>query len=136
MVRKAEGLFQDSDTYRDPSEFHIEKHFRELVRYERMRAKRSGRPCLLMLLDIAGLGGAWKNRYVRQIETTLSSVTRETDVKGWWLTGSVIGILFTEITAPTSEALIQTEKTIEAKVFAGLRKEMGSAVVERIALSL
>jgi len=43
------------------------------------------------------------------------SVPREGDVKGWWRSGTEIGILFTQIDASSREAFIEAEKATKRK---------------------
>lgn len=65
---------------------------------ERKRTERSGRRFVLMLLESGALlktGG--EQQTTRTILSTLSYSTRETDIKGWYKDGCVIGIIVTEI---------------------------------------
>ncbi len=69
--------------------------FRALVQRENARSVRSGRSFLLLLFDVSqGPGG--KEDSGNELAALLGSCTRETDVKGWYLTGKLFGILFTE----------------------------------------
>lgn len=67
---------------------------------ERKRTERSRRPFGLMLLRLGNLGiSAEGQRALSQVVLALCGSTRETDVKGWYQEGSVIGIVFTELIA-------------------------------------
>ena len=78
-----------SDPDRDPyCGLCTEKQFRAMLHLEAGRSARSGKSCLLMLLGVAGLGQPEKNGVVGEVASTLLSLTRETDPKGWWRTGS------------------------------------------------
>src|ERR1700730_14235248 len=83
-----------------------ETEFISLVRLERRRAERSRKPFLLMLL-------AGKNRDERNgrecciddVASAVSSLIRETDVIGWYQSGAVIGVIFTEIDKASTEII-------------------------------
>jgi exopolysaccharide biosynthesis polyprenyl glycosylphosphotransferase len=71
--------------------------FRELLNTERKRTERSGRPFLLMLINIDGVfNGKEKDTAIEKIAGVLFSITRDTDLKGWYKQGSILGIIFTE----------------------------------------
>jgi hypothetical protein len=126
--------FSGSD--RDPHcSLCTEKQFHAMLHLEAGRSARSGKPCLLMLLGVAGLGQSEKNGVVGEVARALLSLTRETDPKGWWCTGSQIGILFTEVDAPSPAALIEAQRTIKRKIIAALCSRVGDAAAERITIS-
>jgi lipopolysaccharide/colanic/teichoic acid biosynthesis glycosyltransferase len=85
-----DGCDPDSGLYR-------EDYFQELLCRERKRTERSGKP--FMLLGIA-LGKIPDHRERRdaahQIASVLFASTRETDVKGWYQTDTIVGVLFCE----------------------------------------
>lgn len=72
--------------------------FMKMLRLERNRVERSGRRLVLLLLESRGLlkHGAQTGTTVK-IQHALARATRETDIKGWYLDGAVIGVIFTEI---------------------------------------
>jgi hypothetical protein len=125
LIKKISGCF---DVSRDPHHgLYTEKHFRALLHLEEARSARSGKASLLMLFNVASL----EDRFVHEVARIVLAVPRESDVKGWWRSGVEIGILFTEIGAPSREAFIETERTIEGKI----RKRLSSMVTDRIAIS-
>ena len=75
-----------------------ESYFHEMLALERKRSERSGKPFLVMTLGLAGPRDDENKRFfaVRAMET-LSSETRETDIKGWYRNGEVLGVIFTEM---------------------------------------
>jgi hypothetical protein len=74
-----------------------EEAFHNVIDREVARISRSGRPVLLVLIDISGYGsGERLTIMAQQITSVLASSTREIDVKGWYTDGAVMGILFTE----------------------------------------
>lgn len=80
------------------TEIFDEKSFLRTLCLERKRTERSSRRFVLMLLEAGNLlknqrGGKPLDKVLR----ALCSSTRETDAKGWYKDGSVIGVIFTEI---------------------------------------
>ncbi len=69
--------------------------FLRFLRLEQRRAERSGRPFALMLLEF-GAPEATRDTLGKLAEA-LSRTIRETDMKGWYKDGSVLGIIFTEV---------------------------------------
>ena len=112
-----------------------EKHFRAALNLEEARSARSGKPCLLMLLGIAGFEQAEKDGFVSELTRTLFSVTRETDLKGWWHTDSQIGILFTELDLLNPSSLNEAQRLIKRKILAALRARVGDVATELISIS-
>ena len=71
--------------------------FHEVLNTERKRAERSGRPFLLMLIHIDGVfDAAEEDTAIGKIAGVFFSMTRDTDIKGWYKQGSILGIIFTE----------------------------------------
>lgn len=71
-----------------------------MLRLERKRTERSQRRFVLMLLEACGLLKAnGEQDAFDKVVTVLSHSTRETDIKGWYKDGSVIGVIFTELGA-------------------------------------
>jgi hypothetical protein len=72
--------------------------FRSVLRRERMRAERSGRPLVVMFIDIAGIV-VWENGE-REIDTryvqSLKKCIRGTDCMGWYEECRVLGIIFVD----------------------------------------
>jgi lipopolysaccharide/colanic/teichoic acid biosynthesis glycosyltransferase len=79
-------------------QFYDECTFKEVLRLERKRAKRSGRPFLLMLIDLRKIvHNREEKAFFEKIISQIYLHTRETDLKGWQTHKSVIGIIFTEV---------------------------------------
>lgn len=72
-----------------------EFHFVRMLRVERNRTERSGKPFMLML--ISGRELFQGSGILSEIVRTVGNSTRETDTLGWYETGSKLGILFTEL---------------------------------------
>lgn len=72
--------------------------FSRVVSLERRRTERSGKPFLLVLLDIGDAKASEANwRTLEQILALLAGATRATDVIGWYRSDHVVGIVLTEI---------------------------------------
>lgn len=80
------------------SMIYAEDIFMLMFANEQKRAVRSGKPFDLMLIDISRLDSPGRVCISPvQIEYRLSEITRDHDCKGWYRTGRIIGIIFTEI---------------------------------------
>jgi lipopolysaccharide/colanic/teichoic acid biosynthesis glycosyltransferase len=104
--------------------------FMRTIYLEQKRTERSRRRFVLMLLESPSLleGGA-------EFEKVLSALwasTRETDVKGWYREGSVIGIVFTEI-APAEGRTIAS--SLLAKINAALARVLNAEQRSRLKLT-
>lgn len=85
------------------SELLAEESFVKMLHVEQKRTERSRRRFILMLLDCSALLTDDKRaETIENVLLALLNVTRETDIKGWYKDGSVIGVIFTEV-APADE---------------------------------
>lgn len=75
-----------------------EQVFLPMLAQERKRSERSGKPFILLLLKGNGafLGDSG-NEVVSRISRSMRFATRETDVLGWYESGEVLGLIFTEL---------------------------------------
>ncbi len=92
----------------DPTDYELyeEEQFHYLLYLERKRLERSNRPVLLMLLDVGTFGRHKdKENLVPGLAAALFSVTRETDIKGWYRDGSILGVLFCDVVEAKDGAL-------------------------------
>lgn len=75
-----------------------ERYFREILTLERKRSERSRKPFLLMILDLSEVGDGFERHILaKKIAELLVTLTRETDVKGWYRYGYTLGVIFCEI---------------------------------------
>lgn len=83
-----------------------ENEFLRFLCLERKRSERSDKPFLVMLVEGGALFAAGGRDSVpaRLVEALLSS-TRDTDLVGWYKTGSIMAVLFTEIADDPSVAM-------------------------------
>lgn len=114
--------------------FLSERDFQHSLSLEVKRAERSHKSLLLMLLDTRKLLESAAYRVVlSNILSTLSSFTRETDMRGWYQEGSVIGIVFTEI--DTSEKML-AEKAVHERITERLGASLSDSYSKQIAITL
>jgi lipopolysaccharide/colanic/teichoic acid biosynthesis glycosyltransferase len=105
----------------DDSICYIEEFFLEFLVFERRRSERSSRPFLVMTLDFAGIRDLESRREsVAWAMKTLSVLTRDTDIKGWYKDSAVLGVIFTEMNSLETESL---QKKIYTSLHASLTDE-------------
>ena len=96
-----------------------EDYFHQLLSLERKRTERSGNPSLLLLIDMSSFSQFSERRQIaEEINLVLSSILRETDVKGWYRSESIAGVIFTEIgdcdlTEAKDKIIAKLKKTLE-----------------------
>jgi hypothetical protein len=90
--------FLDGMPARDACQLNVEEHFRGMLAKEQKRTVLLNSPFLLMLIDVAGLlqGGITRKTFKKLLDA-INHATRETDIKGWYETNRIMGIIFTEI---------------------------------------
>ncbi len=100
---------------------YVEEYFHDLLTFERKRSERSGRPFLVMTLDFTRIRNL-QNRHesVRGAMDALLVLTRETDIKGWYESGAVLGVIFTEMNSLETEFL---QQKIHENLLASLSEE-------------
>ncbi len=77
---------------------YMEEYFHEVLVLERRRSERSGRPHLVMTLDFSGIDSLHhRHDAITAVVKALSSLSRVTDIKGWYRRGVVLGVIFTEM---------------------------------------
>ena len=75
-----------------------EELFTTLLTLERKRAERSRRPFALLLLDASqALRAHPRDMVFGALLVALAASTRETDIRGWYTEGAVIGVILTEL---------------------------------------
>jgi len=109
-----------------------ERLFHSMLTLERRRADRSRKPHVLMLLDANLENGAAEGLLKEAIEIIIAS-KRETDLIGWYRLGTILGVIFTEV---TTEGDIPLTETLRTKFQTAFSKHMGKTRASRIAISL
>ena len=109
--------------------FYNEDYFNRMLSLERKRTQRSKKPFLMMLLDISRLVNPHPNLVViNSIGRVLDAGIRETDVRGWYRKGRVIGVLFTELESASGAV----RDKIFAKLLLSLAGEIDRQDLEKI----
>ena len=104
--------------------------FRRMITLERKRSERSRKPFILLLLD---MGDRPSNKKILgKISSVLSASTRDTDVTGWYLDESVVGVMFTEISAKDCASI---PGTILTRVTDTLRGNLALEQFNRVRIS-
>jgi exopolysaccharide biosynthesis polyprenyl glycosylphosphotransferase len=111
-----------------------EKPFHRMIALERKRTERSGKPFLLMLLDAGNcLPSDRSGRVLGKILSALSLSTRETDVTGWYKNQSIVGVMFTDISADDRESILGT---MMSRVSETLRNNLSLEKFSQISISM
>ena len=90
-----------------------ERHFRRAVEVEMRRSERSGRPFLLVTIDIGdvlrrlngGFPGIRRNAFARVFASTIVEAMRETDACGWLVDRRIAGALCVEASEADADAV-------------------------------
>jgi hypothetical protein len=98
-----------------------EQSFQRMISVERKRTERSRKPFLLMLVDTGNDPSGEPNKVPHNIVPVLSSVTRDTDVMGWYRDEHVFGVMFTEIAPSNKESIL---KVMLARIGDALRRSL------------
>ena len=110
-----------SDELPDESLFCNMPSFLHMLRIERKRSERSKRNFLLLLADITAFPGRHHPETVKEVIACFSLSLRETDIRGWYDEGHIIGVIFTEIDNLNHEII---EKIIQ-KIRNQLQRKFG-----------
>ncbi len=106
------------------SDFGMISHelFMKLLCLERKRTERSGRSFVLMLLDAGSLLKTSKASVLAHLQSAITQCTRDTDLMGWYKEGSVIGVIFTEVTSADGKSIVHalSSKLVDALYGAAL----------------
>jgi lipopolysaccharide/colanic/teichoic acid biosynthesis glycosyltransferase len=110
-----------------------ELQFRKALALEEKRAERSRRRFILMLLESDTLlkEGTSRDAVNRAIRA-LAAATRETDIRGWYKAGSVIGVIFTELGAAEG---LSVARALMSKVTQALSSSFGIEEINKVAMS-
>ena len=110
-----------------------EDYFLKTLHLERKRSERCLRPFCLMLLDLSKCTDTPARRQtVKKISSLLHSVTRETDIKGWYEFDSVIGVIFTETSRQDAELLKKTGPSEVSFINRDIMRKNGKKIISPI----
>jgi exopolysaccharide biosynthesis polyprenyl glycosylphosphotransferase len=74
-----------------------ERVFKRMLLLERRRSERTGIPFALALLDVEGIQPSLDRTKLEELATSVGTAMRETDLTGWYLQSSTIGIILTTL---------------------------------------
>lgn len=107
-----------------------EEIFHQVLITERKRAERANRTFILMLIDVKdAFTDVEKPAAIGKVIDLISSLTRDTDIKGWFKQEAIPGIIFTEIKGSHKNLL---RKKIDRK----LQGVLGNEKADEINISL
>ncbi len=110
-----------------------EEVFHQILYMEKRRAERSKKPFFLLLLNTKGLANVMSHaHFLMSLEPALAAATRETDIKGWYEEGFILGVLFTEL---GKHDLNAAKDRIFEKVHRELLKVVGEDRIHLLELS-
>jgi lipopolysaccharide/colanic/teichoic acid biosynthesis glycosyltransferase len=105
-----------------------EAAFISMLRLERRRTERSGRQFMLVLIDYEDIRANPESTLFDEVVSAASSVTRETDICGWYQHGTTLGILMTELGKANSVAV----NTITKKILMAVQQSVSPDKFEKI----
>jgi hypothetical protein len=114
-------------------EFYEEEFFKSLLGVERRKSERSRRPFLLMLISLDHMDAHEKEETAGLIASSLLSTTRETDLKGWYKSSSVMGVAFH---GHNAEDISRSQDTIFDKVCGEIKNVVGLERYNRLEIEL
>ncbi len=116
----------------DDYTFYGKARFHHLLRIERRRTERSGKPFLLLLLDISALTAELRPEGVLdKFHSAFRSALRETDIRGWYDHNRVIGVILTEMASLDGPSIGGIIRKIQGR----LNEKLGGELVGRIGVS-
>jgi lipopolysaccharide/colanic/teichoic acid biosynthesis glycosyltransferase len=107
-----------------------EDAFTSMLYLERRRAERAQKRYVLLLVDVKdAISDKQKIRTVQKITRTLCSVTRETDIIGWYVHDHILGVIATEIgKAGSAEVREKMSQKFRAAFLEGLGPNKASQI--------
>jgi lipopolysaccharide/colanic/teichoic acid biosynthesis glycosyltransferase len=110
-----------------------EDAFRSILRLERKRTERSGKPFVLMLLNVEEITGSdSKEALLFEAASSLFTAAREVDMKGWYERDGIMGIIFAEINGVHEKV----SSKIFAKVYHALCRHLGVEMANGVKISM
>jgi len=110
-----------------------EDAFVSMLYLERRRAERAQKPFVLMLVDVkSAISDGQKNLTLGKVTNALLSVTRETDIVGWYLEDQLIGVIGTEVGKAKPKTV---QSRMLEKVRAALVQALPAEKVSKITVS-
>jgi len=107
-----------------------EAFFVQMLRLERRRTERSGRPFMLVLIEGERLQRESRGLAFYRVASAVASCTRETDVLGWYKQDVTLGLLITEIASTDGT----TVDLLTAKISAAVQQTVGDDTYNKLTL--
>lgn len=113
--------------------FLAEDAFTSILRLERKRTERSGKPFLLMLLDVEEITGSHNTEpLLFEAASSLFAAAREVDIKGWYEHDRIMAIIFAEISGVHEKVT----RKIFTKVYQALCRHIGVDMTNKVRISM
>jgi len=110
-----------------------EDSFHKMLTLERRRAEGSRRPFVLLLVDaLSVVEDKNANRLLARVVSVLLKSTRETDLVGWYQSGAMLGVIFTEISLANEKPITEI---LRSKIAGALREELNPEVASSLGIS-
>ena len=109
-----------------------EAAFQRMISLERRRTERSGKPFLLMLIDMGDHPNSERTKKISSKILAALVATRETDVTGWYKDNTVIGVIFTEIVMEARDAIV---RAMLGRISTALSKKLSPEQINEIGIS-
>jgi exopolysaccharide biosynthesis polyprenyl glycosylphosphotransferase len=111
-----------------------EDTFHAMLTLERRRAERSRKPFVLMLLDSHAVhqngNGA---KFIERLRSVVCDATRETDLIGWYDEGTILAVIFTEISLESKNPITEI---LHSKVITALRENLDQKVASKLVVTV
>jgi lipopolysaccharide/colanic/teichoic acid biosynthesis glycosyltransferase len=110
-----------------------EEAFHAMLTRERLRAERSRKPFVLILLDSHGVHKkARDGAFLERLTSVVFDTTRETDIIGWYKEGLILAVIFTEVSLEGKSPITEV---LHSKFMAALRDNLDHELVSKLAVS-
>jgi lipopolysaccharide/colanic/teichoic acid biosynthesis glycosyltransferase len=107
--------------------------FKRSIAVERKRTERSKEPFLLMLLEVGKHPDREKKgRALDNMVSALQLCTRETDLIGWYKSGTIVGVIFTALVGTDKNSILSA---ILSRVSTTLRDRLTSGQFSQVSIS-
>ncbi|MGA9142863.1 MAG: sugar transferase [Candidatus Acidiferrales bacterium] len=111
-----------------------EETFHAMLTHERRRAERSRKPFVLMLIESQTVHSNGEgSKFAERVSSVVSGSIRETDLLGWYETGRILAVIYTEINleekAPITDLL-------RSKIVTALRNDLGLKLTSKLAVTV
>jgi exopolysaccharide biosynthesis polyprenyl glycosylphosphotransferase len=112
--------------------FYGKSHFNHMLRIERHRTERSKKPFLLLLLDLSNPSAEPLSKDTFEtIKASLAASLRETDIRGWFDSNRIIGVIFTEMLSLDESSI----RGVVRKIHDRFSEKLNADVVNRMSIS-